>query len=266
MKADTAYINGKIITMDPEETIVKATAVKFGRFLKVGSDKEIQELIGQDTKVIDLDGKTVVPGLIDSHCHMMSVGAARKLNVDLSEEAGVHSISDLVERLKERAEKTPKGEWVLGYQEDDSKLAEKRHPTRWELDKASTEHPIIISTVGGHFSMANSKAFNLAGVTKETEDPVGGKFDRDENGELIGGLHEKAIDMILPEEVSIPTREQSLEGAREILTECAESGLTCVYDTVGKSQIRAALDLVNRGELPIRMRMDVAIDLFPELE
>jgi predicted amidohydrolase YtcJ len=157
------------------------------------------------------------------------------------------------------------GEWILGYQEDDSKLAEKRHPTRWELDKASEKHPIIISTVGGHFSISNSKAMQLAGVTKETPDPVGGKFDRDQNGELMGGIHETAIDMILPEEVSVPTREQSYNGAKEILRECAEVGLTCVYDSVRKPQIRAALDLLNQDELPIRVRMDVMLDLFPEL-
>jgi predicted amidohydrolase YtcJ len=195
----------------------------------------------------------------------MSVGASRKLNVDLSEEAGIHSIDDLVDRLSERAMQTPEGEWVLGFQEDDSKLAEKRHPTRWELDKASEKHPIIISTVGGHFSIANSKAFQLAGVTKKTPDPVGGKFDRDGDGEIIGGLHETAIDMILPEKVTTPTRQQSYDGAKEILKECAEVGLTCVYDSVRKPQIRAALDLLNRDELPIRVRMDVMIDIFPEL-
>ncbi|MBD3171500.1 amidohydrolase family protein [Candidatus Bathyarchaeota archaeon] len=266
MKADSVYFNGKIVTMDEEDTISRAVAVKFGRFIKVGKEEEVKSLIGDDTEVVDLKGKTVIPGLIDSHCHMLAVGAQRRLNVDLSEEAGVHSINDLVNKLRKRAENTPKGEWVLGYQEDDSKLEEKRHPTRWELDEASTEHPIMISTVGGHFSMANSKTFELAGVTKESEDPVGGKFDRDQKGELTGGLHEKAIDMILPKEVTIPSRKQSLQGGREILEECASVGLTCVYDTVEKPQIRAALDLKNAGKLPIRVRMDVGIDLFPELE
>jgi predicted amidohydrolase YtcJ len=265
LKADLALINGKIVTMDPEESIVEAVAVKYGRLVKVGKNRDVKSLVGDGTKVIDLKGRTVVPGLIDSHCHMMSVGASRKLNVDLSEEAGVHSIADLVDRLRERAEKTPKGGWVLGYQEDDSKLAEKRHPTRWELDRASTEHPIILSTVGGHFSVANSYAFKQAGATKDTPDPVGGRFDRDATGEMTGGLHEKAIDMVLPESTSQPTREMAREGAREILQECASVGLTCVYDTVERSQMRAALDLKNIGGLPIRVRMDIMIDLFPEL-
>ena len=266
MKADLVLTGGKVVTMDGEESIAEAVAVKYGRIVKVGSLSEVKTLIGEGTRVIDLKGRTVVPGFMDSHCHIMRTGADRMLYVDLSEEAGVHSIGDLVERLRERAEETPVGEWVVGYQEDDSKLAEKRHPTRWDLDKASTEHPIIISTVGGHFYVANSLAFELAGVSKDTPDPVGGKFDRDpETGEPIGSLHEKAYGVIRPEGPAEPTREQSYEGARMILQECAANGITCVYDTVGRSSIRAALDLRNRGELPIRVRMDAGIDLFPDL-
>jgi predicted amidohydrolase YtcJ len=266
MHADMVLVNGKIVTMDSQESITEAVAVKYGRLLTVGSNEEIQGLVGEDTKVIDLKGRTVIPGLIDSHCHMMNVGAGRLIYVDLSEEAGVNSIKDLVGKLKERAAVTPAGEWVVGYQEDDSKLTEKRHPTRYELDEASTEHPIILSTVGGHFSVANSLTFENAGVSKDTPDPVGGKFDRDDSGIPVGGLHETAIDVIKPEGPSTPTREQAYQGAKEILAECAENGLTCVYDTVGRSEIRAALDLKNAGELPIRMRMDVYIDLFKELD
>ncbi len=266
MHADMVLVNGKIVTMDSQESITEAVAVKYGRLLTVGSNEEVRELVGEDTKVIDLKGRTVIPGLIDSHCHMMNVGAGRLLYVDLSEEAGVQSIKDLVSKLKERAATTPAGEWVVGYQEDDSKLTEKRHPTRYELDEASTEHPIILSTVGGHFSVANSLAFENAGVSKDTPDPVGGKFDRDDSGIPVGGLHETAIDAIRPEGPSTPTRDQAYQGAKEILEECAENGLTCVYDTVGRSEIRAALDLKNAGELPIRMRMDVYIDLFKELD
>jgi len=265
--ADMALTSGKIVTMDGEESIREAVAVKFGRILAVGTNDQIEDLIGGDTVVIDLGGRTVIPGLIDSHCHIVSSGARRVMSVDLSEEAGVGSITDIQERLAERAGNTPKGEWVTGYKEDDSKLAEKRHPTRWDLDEASTEHPIIISTVGGHFSVANSLAFERAGVTKDTPDPVGGKFDRDpETGEMTGGLHETAVRVIRPEGPAEPTREQAREGAREILEECASVGLTCVYDMVRKPEIRAVLDLKNRGELPIRVRMDATIELFPELE
>jgi predicted amidohydrolase YtcJ len=265
--ADLVLLNGKIVTVDEKDSVEEAVAVKFGRILAVGKNDEIRNMVGEGTEVIDLGGMTVIPGLIDSHCHIVSSGARRAMSVDLSEEAGVRSFADIQMRLAERAKTTPRGEWVTGYKEDDSKLSEKRHPTRWDLDEASTEHPILISTVGGHFSVANSLAFERAGVTKDTPDPVGGRFDRDpETGEMTGGLHETAIGVIRPEGQEEPTREQAREGAREILRECASVGLTCVYDMVRKPEIRAVLDLKNRGELPIRVRMDMTIELFPELE
>ncbi|TFG31202.1 amidohydrolase [Candidatus Thorarchaeota archaeon] len=264
--ADLVVINGKIITMDDDGRIANALAVRDGRIVAVRPTSDMKEFIGPDTKILDMGGKTVIPGLIDSHAHYMSAGSDREIFVNLSEEAGVHCIADMQAKLKEKAKHTPKGEWIFGHQEDDSKLKEQRHPTRWELDVASTDHFIVVTFVGGHFWMANSKALEAAGVTKDTPDPVGGKFDRDpETGEIIGHLHEKAYDVIRPQGPPQPTREQSYNGAKKILEEAASVGLTCVYDLVDKPEIRAAIDLKNSGQLPIRFRMDIIIDLAPEL-
>jgi len=267
--ADLALINGKIITVDPQDSIAEAVAAKFGRIIAVSSDEDIQNLIGTETKVIDLHGKTVLPGFIDSHCHMIATGGRHVMGVlDLSQEAGVGSIADIQARIKEKARTTPEGEWIIGGLEDDSKLAEGRHPTRWELDEAAPNHPVMISTVGGHFYITNSKALEMAGITKETPDPVGGVFDRDsETGELTGGLHERARMMVIPDSYfgGEPTREEAAEGAKWILGENAAAGLTCVYDMVDSAQIRAVTDLKNLGELPIRVRMDARIELFPDL-
>jgi predicted amidohydrolase YtcJ len=267
--ADLVLINGKIVTIDAKDSIAEAVANKFGRIVVVGSDSEVKPLIGDDTEVVDLCGRTVLPGLIDSHCHMLATGGMRAMGVlDLSYESGVRSIADIQERINRKAENTPPEEWIIGSLEDDSKLTEKRHPTRWELDEAARDNPVMISTVGGHFYISNSKAFELAGVTKETPDPVGGVFDRDpETGDLTGGLHERARLVLMPDARygREPTPEEAVEGAKAILEENARTGLTCVYDMVNASHIRAVLELKRRGELPIRVRMDAVIELFPEL-
>jgi predicted amidohydrolase YtcJ len=268
--ADLVLLNGKIVTLDKEDSIHEAVAVKFGRIVKVGKNGQVEVLIGDNTQVVDIEGKTIIPGLIDSHCHMVGAGILRMLTVDLSEEAGVRSIADIQEKIKEKVKTTPKGQWIIGMQEDDAKLAEKRHPNRWELDIATQDHPIFISTVGGHFYMVNSKALDMAGITKEVVDPVGGKFDRDPmTGELTGGLHEKAAEIIFPEgpfRVNT-TKETAAKGAKTMLMDCAASGLTCVYDMLmNGSELRAVLDLKNKKELPIRVRIDMPIELFPELK
>ncbi|MHA2088142.1 MAG: amidohydrolase [Promethearchaeota archaeon] len=267
MHADLILKNSKIISLDTQESIYQAVAVKFGRIIAVGSNEDIEKYVGSETKVVDLLGKTVIPGLIDSHGHFISEGSSKEIYVDLSEEAGIHSISDIIKVLREKANQTPIGEWIFGYQEDDSKLEEKRHPMKNELDEISINHPILITTVGGHFWMANSKAFELANITKDSPDPEGGKFDRDpESGELTGGLHEEAYILVRSQGPPLPTRDQSYLGAKQILSECPAVGLTCIYDLVGRSEIRAALDLKNNGELPIRVRMDITIELLDELD
>jgi len=267
--ADLALVNGKIVTVDRKESISEAVAVKFGKIFAVGTNNEIRSLIGKHTKVIDLKGRTAIPGLIDSHCHITSTAIDMVGILDLSEEAGVKSIADIKEKIARKAGEVPKGEWITGSREDDYKLLEKRHPTRRELDEAAPEHPVMISTVGGHFSIANSKAFALAGITKDTPDPVGGMFDRDpETGELTGGLHEEAGDMlnrVMPERKEL-TREEAAEVVRRMLMDNAAAGLTCIYDNVGASQIRTILDLKQRNELPIRFRVDVGIEHFKEMK
>jgi predicted amidohydrolase YtcJ len=265
--ADLILRNGKIISLDIQESIFQAVAVKFGKIVAVGSNSDIDKYVGEETKIIDLLGKTVIPGLIDSHGHFINEGSSKEIYVDLSEEAGIHSISDIQRILKKKAEQTPVGDWIFGYQEDDSKLEEKRHPNRIELDTISNEHPILITTVGGHFWMANSKAFSLSNITKDSPDPEGGKFDRDpESCELTGGLHEGAYFSLRSEGPPQPSRSQSYSGAKQILNECSSVGLTCIYDLVGRSEIRAAIDLKNNKELPVRIRMDITIELLEELD
>jgi predicted amidohydrolase YtcJ len=266
--AELVLLNGKIVTVDADESIAEAVAVTDGKISAVGTNEEIREWTGPATQVIDLGGKTVIPGLIESHAHITSTAMRMHGVVDLSEEAGVKSIADIQKKIADKAAEVGPGVWISGAREDDYKLAEKRHPTRWELDEASPDNPVTISTVGGHFSIANSRAFELAGVTKSTPDPVGGVFDRDSNGELTGGMHEKAAGLVgrakpPREELS---REEAAQIVKDMMLENAKTGLTCLYDNVGGDQIRAVLDLQNSGELPIRFRVDVGIAQYEALE
>ena len=271
--ADLALINGKIVTMDKSHTIAQAVATKWGRILAVGTDGDIKEHIGAETHVIDLLGRTVIPGMIDTHCHMVATGISNTTDVDLGEEAGVRSIADLKKRIAEKAIQAKPGEWVTGVREDDQKLAEKRHPDRFDLDQAAPDNPVIVSTVGGHYYIANTQALRKAGITRETPDPVGGVIERDKQGEPTGGLHEKALELVTAAKArakegasSDDAREEAIEGVKRILQSNASTGLTCVYDMVDGVQLRTVLDLKNRGSLPIRVRMDVEIALQPELD
>ncbi|MFC1573774.1 amidohydrolase [Candidatus Latescibacterota bacterium] len=266
--ADRVFINGTIVTIDKNESTAEAVAVKFGRILAVGSNDEILALTSHKTELTDLQGKTVLPGLIDTHCHMTLMAMDNIDAVDLSEEAGVTSIADIQKKIAEKAKMTPQGEWITGIREDDYKLAEKRHPSRWELDEASPHHPVLIATAGYHFSIANGKALEVAGVTRHSPDPEGGMFERDQaTGELTGGLHEEAEKFILS---ALPPKkklshERAAEIVKSILMSNAASGLTCVYDNAGAPQIRAVSDLRDRGELPVRFRVDMDIDRYREM-
>lgn len=152
MLSDLVLSNGKIATMDANESIEEAVAVKFGRILAVGSNKAIKPLIGPETKVIDLKKRTVIPGLIDSHCHISHEAHVRAMGViDGTYENGVRSIADILAKIAETVKKTPQGGWINIDKEDATKLLEKRHPYRWELDKVSPDNPVMIYTLGGHF-------------------------------------------------------------------------------------------------------------------
>ena len=189
---DLVLLNGKIVTVDPKESIVQALAVKFGRILSSGSGDDVEPMIGRETRVIDLKGRTVLPGFIDTHGHMFQSAARRDL-LDCSEEAGVTSINELQRRIAERVRMTPKGQWIQGNKIDEYKLAERRRPNRWDLDIADPENPVYLTEVGGHMAIANSMAFALRGITKDTRDPTTapmGRFDRDpKTGELTGIMY-----------------------------------------------------------------------------
>ena len=187
-KADLILMNGKIITVDEEFNIAEAVAVKDGKFVAVGTDQDMRTWRWEATEIIDLKGKTVLPGLIDSHLHMVSSGTT--LSQINCRTPPMNSIADIMAAVKEKAAEAKPGEWILGRGWDQAKLAEHRDPTRWDLDEVAPDNPVCLTRTCGHVSVVNSKALEIADVSKDTPQPVGGNIVKDEYGEPTGLLQE----------------------------------------------------------------------------
>ncbi len=257
LKADRVVVNGKIITVDREDSIVAAVAVKDGKFLATGSTEEIMELSGDGTEVIDLEGKTAIPGICDSHTHPSSV-ASRAMEIDCRQPQ-IRSIQDLTGMVKKRAEELGPGKWVKGANFNDSKLVENRHVKCWELDEAAPENPVFIVSDTGHQALVNSMAFKIAGVTKDKEDPSGGEVERDEKGELTGLLYETAQDLVL--RVVPPYTVDEIKAAFKIvLDQFSAWGITSTHDASGYNVgIRAYQQLLEEGIKKVRLSLMVSV-------
>ncbi len=190
---DLILTNGNVITMDGNDTRASAVAARFGRIVKVGADQDIASLADSQTRVVNLNGKTVLPGFIDTHNHLSFYGYLVS-SVDCRAGSGVASIDDIIDRLRAEASKTPPGQWVKGWGYAHYHLKENRPLTRADLDRASADHPILLIQVSGHGGVTNSMGLDLFGYNKETPDPPGGTIRRDpDTGEPNGILDESAL-------------------------------------------------------------------------
>lgn len=247
--ADLILVNGNVLTQDDANPHAEAFAIDGGRFMAVGSGDDVRNLAGSDTRVIDAAGMTVVPGFIDAHSHPLGAGlnALRNVNTNLG------SIARIQEALRERAARTPPGEWLIGYMYDDTKQEEGRPLNRLDLDAVSTEHPIVVGHRGGHTGVYNSKAFELAGVTADTPDPFGGQFYR-EGGELTGKVAERARSVF-----DVPggaTHEERAKAVAVICKEMNAAGLTSVHQAgTQPDDFTAYQDAREAGDLSLRMNL-----------
>ncbi len=246
--ADLVLQNGRIVTVDTEDSVVSAVAIRGSRIEEIGSDKDVSRWIGDGTIVIDLDGKTALPGLIDSHMHPGSYGAFKVRGVQCGPD--LESIEELLDILKVKSESTPEGRWVLGYSLDDVRLG--RYPTRQELDSVTPKNPLYIQRRDGHIGVVNSLALEAGGITKDTPDPPHGKIDRDESGEPTGVLRELAKDLVYSK---IPgnTVDDYHDGLGIVNDEFLSLGLTTVHASMTTSDEFKALQWLKRdGELALR--------------
>jgi len=258
IQADLVLLNAKIYTMEPSRPTASALAILGDRIIYVGDSDGARQLVGPKTKVVDLEGKTVIPGLIDTHVHMMSFG--RSLGwVDLRD---ARSVSELVSRLRERAESTPAGRWIVGYGWDQERFVERRYPTRWDLDEASEEHPIVIYRTCLHLCVANSLALQLAGISRETQPPEGGVIELDETlGEPNGVLRETAMELVR-RAIPRPSLEEAVVDAERACREAVKHGLTSVHWIMEDPiELRALQRLRAEGRLPLRVYAILPVEL-----
>ena len=228
--ADLVVLNAVIVTMDTEVPEASALAVRDGRFVAVGSNEQVSRWVGPTTEVFRANERTIVPGFIDAHIHPTPLfdEFSPLGKVDCSPKS-VQSIDELVEKLKEKAAKTPDGQWVRGSRYQDTKLG--RHLVREDLDRVSTKHPVYVSHSSGHLAAVNSYALQLAGVDRSTDDPKGGSFGRENNKEPNGLLRESAKNLVLNSgpEFPQPTSSQWLQGMIRRFESYASQGITGIH-------------------------------------
>ena len=182
MKADLILTGGSILTVDKNNSIHEAVAIIDNKIAQVGSSEEIKKLQGPETKTIELCGRSVIPGFIESHIHTAVMGV-NALAIDCRPSA-VDSISDIQEAIFERTKNTPKGEWIRGWGYNDQYLKEQRNPNKWDLDKVAPDHPVMLTRVCNHISAHNSRSIEIANITN-TNEYSHETFTR-ENGEISG--------------------------------------------------------------------------------
>jgi predicted amidohydrolase YtcJ len=191
--ADMVLVNGKVITVDTKDTITQAVAIKDGLIHSIGTSDQIRTQAGAATKIVDLKGKTVTPGLIDSHCHLQVMGMMTEQYIPFLP-PDVTSITSLQKKLAEIVSKIPKGKWIQGYY---LTLGQDVFPKKQDFDKVAPEHPVWIIQQGGHFGCANSAALKIANITASTANPQGGVIERDKSGEPTGVFfNHRAMDLL----------------------------------------------------------------------
>ena len=257
---------GTIYTMDPSQPIAEAVAISEGRIVYVGDESGSLALAGPQTETIDLQGRVALPGFIDSHSHLTMFGR----NLEQTDCRQARTIEEIVSSLKEAAAQTPPGEWVLGHSYDDTLLTEMRHPTRQDLDRASTEHPILLSHISAHNKVANSAALKKANISASTPDPPGGKIDWDHRGGPTGVLWEWAMDLMqpyIPQSTSDDIRRYLREGSAHYLAAGVTSTVEAALGMLnGLEDAEAFARVAESGEVPLRLGAAILYPFWKELQ
>jgi hypothetical protein len=252
--ADLVLKNGDIYTVNERQPKAEAVAVKGDRIVFVGSNREAEKYVGRNSRVIDLQGKTMVPGMTDAHHHLSGVGF-REMTLNLE---GVTSLEDFLAKVKERVDHANAGEWVTGRGWIETFWTPPVFPTRWDLDKVAPNNPVILTRADGHGTVVNSAALKIAGIDKNTANPFGGEISKDKNtGEPNGMLLDAAQGLVrrhLPPTSAADAEQAILLGVKRDV----ELGWTQVQDPGGSY---AEVDILKKlyGEAKIKLRVYKAL-------
>jgi len=246
--ADLVVLNAKVYTADVDRPVAEAFAVRAGRIAFVGSTRGALALAGPRTERLDLAGRTVIPGMVDAHAHLLGLGQAlRTVNL-----VGTRSYDEVIARVVERAKTARPGEWVRGRGWDQNDWADTRFPTHQALSRAVLNNPVYLTRVDGHAALVNAKALELAQVTAATPDPTGGRFIRDSAGNPTGVLVDGAqgvVGRVIPAASRAELREQTLAA----IAEANRWGLTGIHDAgVDAEGIAVYDDLAREGKYDLR--------------
>jgi len=273
MEATLLLKNGRIRTLDEKGTITEALVVLGDRIVAVGSNRDMAVLAGRGTERLDLGGRTVLPGFIDTHEHLSDF-AEMTLEVDVSPDR-IKSLGELLEAIRLEGDRLPRGEWIRASLYDDTKMEEGRLLTRDDLDTVAPRHPVIVEHVSGHWGIVNSEALARGGIEETHPDPPGGRLGRDSaTGRLSGQLVETALfrfayESMSREPVVVPpfapgVRKQAVVKASGVLN---SAGITSVTDAlVSPSYVTTYLDMAADGSLPLRVNLLISCFFLEDLE
>lgn len=261
--ADLVLTNGNFYTVDPAQPSAQAIAVRGERIVAVGSADQMRPWIGPKTKVIDLAGRFAMPGFNDAHTHIASAGAV-KLEVNLR---GARSLAEFQARIRQALPRYRPGEWILGGGWDQTLWPGAKYPTRQDLDAVTRTHPIFLSRIDGHGSVANSLALKLAGITRRTADPPGGQIAKDpQTGEPTGLLQESA-GALVRRRVPPPTAAERRRALLLAIADANSHGVTSVQDSSSWQDFLILKQLERQHQLSLRVSEWLNFQLpLPELE
>ncbi len=245
---DLIVINADVRTSDPNQNRAQAFAVKDSKFTAIGSSQMINQMAGENTVVIDADGKTIVPGFVDSHTHLSS-GSKIVTGINLT---GIREKSAWLEMINERVKTMKTGEWLLGGRWDYT-FENKGYPNRWDLDSVTPNNPVALSDIDGHSMWLNSKALELAGIKADSKVPMGGQIMLDEEGVPNGILLEGAMDLVWRDESYVRDSNAARDEIQQVIDYATSLGITSVHDMSSRIELNKYKELAADKKLHLRI-------------